>query len=60
MDIKKLQNWCLNYLSGTTILIGIVLLFLSMFVNELSLVGWIFMFFGTIWFVLNLTLFKNI
>lgn len=60
MEIKKLQKWSLDYLSGTAILIGIALLISSMFINELSSIGWILIIFGVIWSALDLTLFKNI
>jgi len=54
----KFKDWCLKYLSGLTIILGILLLLLSIFIYELNYTGWLLIIFGSILFVLDLTLFR--
>jgi len=57
--MTKLE-WYLENLAGVVIFFGIVFLFLSALVSELSSIGWILILFGVIWAVLDMTLFQKI
>ena len=57
---KKLKDYLLKYLSGEAIIIGILLLMTSVFFGILSTLGWILIIFGAIWFIMDLTILKDV